>query len=167
MCAIVLIRRSRFTRSCYFADRDLRDRANFSLQGSNPGQTVRSFLLVWPSSVDGDLSDRTNLPIAIMRSCYFADRDVHDCINSPIVIYAIVLFRRSWFMWSCYLVGPGFEPRPNSMIFFIGPGFNSQARSPVSGQCDSWPMSLAPTNGELGWWGEKTSWEEKNARWLC
>ena len=30
MCAIVLIRRSRFTRSCCFADRDLRDRAIFS-----------------------------------------------------------------------------------------------------------------------------------------
>ena len=41
-----------------------------------------------------------------------------------------------------FLVGPGFEPRPNSTIFFIGPGFDSQARSPVLGQCDSWPMSL-------------------------
>ena len=40
-----------------------------------------------------------------------------------------------------FLVGPGFEPRPSSTIFFIGPGFDSQARSPVSGQCDSWPMS--------------------------
>ena len=123
------------------------------------------FLLVWPSSVDGDLSDRANSLIAIMQSCYFADHDVRDCINLPIAIYTIVLFRRSQFTWSCFLpiaiyvivlflVGPGFEPRPNSTIFFIGPGFDSQARSPVSGQCDSWHMSLAPINGELGWWGK-------------
>ncbi len=91
-----------------------------------------NFLSVWPSSVDGDLSDRINLPIAIMRSCYFVDRDVRDRVVSPIAIYVIVLF----------LVGPGFEPWPNSRIFFIGPGFDIQARSPVSGQCDSWPMSL-------------------------
>ena len=78
-----------------------------------------NFLSVWPSSVDGDLSDRINLPIAIMRSCYFADCDVRDCINlpiaimrscyfadhdvhdrinSPIAIYTIVLFRRLRFM---------------------------------------------------------------------
>ena len=90
-----------------------------------------NFLLVWTLSINGDLSDRINLLIAIMRLCYFADRDVRDLINSPIAIYAIVLF----------LVGPGFEPWPNSTIFFIGPGFDSQARLPVSGQCDSWPMS--------------------------
>ena len=125
-----------------------------------------NFLLVWPSSVDGDLSDRINSPIAIMRSCYFADCDVRDRINLPIASYAIVLFCRSRFTWSCsfadrdlrdrvilsiaiyaivlFLVGPGFEPRPNSTICFIGPGFDSQTRLPVSGQCDSWPMSLAP-----------------------
>ena len=100
-----------------------------------------NFLSVWPLSVDGDLSDRINLPIAIMRSCYFADRDVRDRINSPIAIYAIVLFRWSRFTWSCYfadrdlrncvilsiaiymivlfLVGPGFEPRPNVRSFLL------------------------------------------------
>ncbi len=78
-----------------------------------------NFRLVWPLSVDGDL---------------------RDCNNLPIAIYVIVLF----------LVGLRFKPRPNSMIFFIGPGFDSQARLSVLGQCDSWPMSLAPTNGELG-----------------
>ncbi len=67
------------------------------------------------------------------RSCSFADRNSRDRVISSIAIYVIVLF----------LVGPGFEPRPNSMIFFIGPGFNSQARLPVSGQCDSWPMSMS------------------------
>ena len=51
------------------------------------------FLSVWPSSVDGDLSNCINLPIVIMRSSYFADRDVHGRINLPIAIYAIVLFR--------------------------------------------------------------------------
>ena len=65
------------------------------------------------------------------RSYYFADRDSRDRVISSITIYVIVLF----------LVGPGFEPWPNSTIFFIGPGFDSQARLPVSGQCDSWPMS--------------------------
>ena len=63
------------------------------------------------------------------RSCYFVDRDLRDRVN---------------------LVGRGFEPRTEQYDFFIGPGFDSQARSPVSGQCDPWPMSLAPTNGELG-----------------
>jgi len=61
-----------------------------------------NFYSVWPSSVVGDLSDRINSPIAMLRSCYFADRDVRDRINSPIAIYAIVLFRRSRFTWSCY-----------------------------------------------------------------
>ena len=92
-----------------------------------------NFYSVWPSSVVGDLSDRINSPIAMLRSCYFADRDSRDRVISLIAIYVIVLF----------LVGPGFEPRPNSTIIFIGPGFDSQARLPVSGQCDSWPMSSA------------------------
>ena len=39
-----------------------------------------NFLSVWLSSGDGDLSDRINLPIAIMRLCYFADRDLRDCV---------------------------------------------------------------------------------------
>ncbi len=60
---------------------------------------------VWPSSVDGDLSNCINWAIAIMRSCYFADRDVRHRINSPIAIYAIVLFRRSQFTRSCYFAG--------------------------------------------------------------
>ena len=56
---------------------------------------------------------------------------MRDRVISSIAIYMIVLF----------LFGPGFKPQPNSMIFFIGPGFDSQARLPVSGQCDSWPIS--------------------------
>ena len=115
-----------------------------------------SFRSVWPSSVDGELSDRSKSPIAIYAiilfcrsrstwSCYFDDRDVRD---------------RVIFNWSVVRT-PGQPVR-----VFIGPGFNSQARSPVSGQCDSWPMSLAPTNGELGWWGKKTSLRKKNASWL-
>ena len=63
-----------------------------------------NFLSVWPSSVDGDLSNRINLLIAIIQSCYFADRDVRDRINSPIMIYAIVLFRRSRFTRLCYFI---------------------------------------------------------------
>ena len=104
-----------------------------------------NFRSVWLSSVDGELSDRS---------------------KSPIAIYAIILFRRLRSTWSCCY----FDNRDvrDRVIFnwsvvwtpgqpvqcFIGPGFNSQAGSPVSGQCDSWPMSLAPTNGELGWWGK-------------
>jgi len=42
-----------------------------------------NFLSVWPSSVDGNLSDR---------------------INSPIVIYTIMFFCRMWFTRSCYFV---------------------------------------------------------------
>ena len=63
-----------------------------------------NFLSVWPSSVDGDLSNRINSPITIMPSSYFADCDVHDCINLPIAIYAIVLFCQSQFAQSCYFV---------------------------------------------------------------
>ncbi len=99
-----------------------------------------NFWSVWPSS--GNLSNR---------------------INSPIAIYAIVFFRRLRFTQLCYfvdrdlrdrviLVGRRFKPWAKQCNIFIGPGFDSQARLPVSGQCDSWPMSLAPTNGELGWW---------------
>ena len=99
------------------------------------------------------------------RSCYFVDRDLHDRVNLSIAIYAIVLFHRSRITRSWYfidrdlrdrfnLIGPGFEPRTKQYNIFIGPGFDSQARLPVSGQCDSWPMSLAPTNGELGWCGK-------------
>ena len=75
-----------------------------------------------------------------MRSFYFADRDLRDRVISTIAMCAIVLF----------LIGLGFKPPAKQCDFFIGPGFNSQAGSPVLGQCDSWPMSLAPTNGELG-----------------
>ncbi len=60
-----------------------------------------NFYSVWPSSVVGDLSDRINSPIAMLRSCYFADRDVRDRINSPIAMCAIVLIRRSRFTRSC------------------------------------------------------------------
>ena len=90
-----------------------------------------------------------------MRSFYFADRDLRDRVILTIAMCAIVLF----------LIGPWFELPDQTVQFLIGPGFNSQARSTVSGQCDSWPMSLAPTNGDLGWWG-KNLIEEKNARWL-
>jgi hypothetical protein len=75
-----------------------------------------------------------------MRSFYFADRDLRDRVILTIAMCAIVLF----------LIGPWFELPGQTVRFFIGPGFNSQARSTVSGQCDSWPMSLAPTNGDLG-----------------
>ena len=60
-----------------------------------------NFYSVWPSSVVGDLSDQINSPIAMLRSCYFADRDVRDRINSPIAMCAIVLIRRSRFTRSC------------------------------------------------------------------
>ncbi len=39
-------------------------------------------------------------------------------------------------------IGPGFEPRTKQYDFFIGSGFNSQARSSVPGQYDPCPMSL-------------------------
>ncbi len=116
-----------------------------------------NFRSVWPSSVHGDLRDCNNLPIAIyaivlfcrlrfMRSCYFANRDSRDRVISSIVIYVIVLF----------LVGPRFEPRPNSMIFFIGPGFDSPARLPVSGQCDSWPMSGPVSDANFNPWSNNS-----------
>ena len=67
-----------------------------------------SFRSVWPSSVDGELSDCSKSPIAIYaiilfrrsrsaRSCYFDDRDVRD---------------RVIFNWSVVRT-----PRPNSAIF--------------------------------------------------
>ena len=37
-------------------------------------------------------------------------------------------------------VGRGFERRTKQYEFCIGPGFDSQARSPVAGQCDPWPV---------------------------
>ncbi len=92
-------------------------------------------------SVDGNLSNRINLPIAIMRSCYFANCDVRNRINS---FADCDLCDRVIFSWSRV------RTPAKQCDFFIGPGFDSQARSPVSGQCDSLPMSLAPTNGELG-----------------
>ena len=109
-----------------------------------------SWYMMWPGQIFFRSPEQSNFLIGLAvvrrwrftRLYYFADHDLHDRVISPITIYVIMLF----------LVGPGFEPRPNSTIFFIGPGFNSQARLPVSGQCDSWPMSLTPTNGELGWW---------------
>ena len=69
-----------------------------------------SFRSVWPSSVDGELSDRSKSPIAIYaiilfrrsrsaRSCYFDDRDVRD---------------RVIFNWSVVRT-----PRPNSAIFLL------------------------------------------------
>ena len=120
-----------------------------------------NFLSVWPSSVSGDLSDRINLliaimrssyfadrdvrnrinsPIAIMQSCYFADCNVRDRINLPIAIYAIVLFRRSQFTWSYYFSRSKVQTPGQTVQFFIGPGFDSQARLPVPGHRDSWPM---------------------------
>ncbi len=50
-----------------------------------------------------------------MWSCYFADRDLRDGV---------------------ILAGPRFEPRAKQYYLFIGPGFDSQARLPVSGQYD-------------------------------
>ena len=65
------------------------------------------------------------------RSCYFADCNLHDR----------VIFADRNLCDHVILAGPRFEPRAKQYNLFIGPGFNSQARSPVSGQCDSWPMS--------------------------
>ena len=105
-------------------------------------QVERSSLRsVWLSSVGH--FPRGSMILLSTWSCYFVDCDLRDRVN---------------------LIGPGFEPRTEQYEFFIGPGFDSQARSPVSGQCDPWPMSLAPTNGELGWCEKKTSWEEKKPR---
>jgi hypothetical protein len=87
--------------------------------------------LVWPSSV-GHVP-RGSMILLSTQLCYFVDHDLRDRVN---------------------LVGRGFEPWTKQYDFCIGPGFDSQARSPVSGQCDPWPMSLAPTNGELGWCGK-------------
>ena len=75
-----------------------------------------------------------------MQSCYFVDHDFRDCVD----------FVDHDLRDRVNFVGPGFEPRTKHRDIFIGPGFNSQARSPISGQCDPWPMSLTPTNGELG-----------------
>ena len=105
-------------------------------------QVERSnFWSVWPSSV-GHVP-RGSMVLLSMRSCYFVDRDLRDHVN---------------------LVGRGFEPRAEQYDFCIYPGFDSQARSPVSGQCDPWPMSLAPTNGELGWCGKKPHGRKKKPR---
>ena len=72
------------------------------------------------------------------RSCDFVDRDLRDHV---------------------ILVGPSFEPRAKQCNFFIDPGFDSQARLPVSGQCDSWPMSLWGTvNGHKKYCLIKSTW---------
>ena len=134
-------------------------------------QVERSnFWLVWPSSV-GHVP-RGSMILLSTRSCYFIDHDLRDRVNLLIAIYAIVLFHRSritrsWYFIDCdlrdrfNLVGPGFKPQTKQYNIFIGPGFDSQARLPVSGQCDSWPMSLAPTNGKLRWWGKKPHGRKK------
>ena len=48
--------------------------------------------------------------------------------------------------------------------FFVGPGFDSQTRSPVSGLWYPWPMSLAPTIRGSGWLCRKIkpSWGKKS-----
>ena len=94
------------------------------------------------------------------------NRDLCDCVILPIAICTIVLFCRLQFMWSWYFSRSKVRTPGQPVQFFIGPGFDSEARLPVSGQCDSWPMSLAPTNGELGWWEKNLMGGKKHAMWL-
>jgi hypothetical protein len=77
-----------------------------------------NFWSVWLSSVSHD--PHGSMILLFKRSYYFDDRDLRDHVN---------------------LVGRGFQPRTNQYDFCIGPGFDTQARLPVSGQCDLWPMS--------------------------
>ena len=52
-------------------------------------------------------------------------------------------------------VGPEFNSLPLQCDFFIGPGFDSQARLPVVGQCVLWPMSMFDKS--MSGWRPKTS----------
>ena len=92
----------------------LKDRI-FIRSGRRPSSAIWAIELIRRSRC----CDRVISPIAMCaivlirrsrftRSCYFADRDSRNCVISAIAIYVIVLF----------LVGPGFEPRPNSTIFY-------------------------------------------------
>ena len=120
-----------------------------------------NFLSVWPSSFDGDLSDRINSPIAIVPSCYFADQ-----------VLLIVLFCRLRFARLCYFIDGNlcdrvifswsrvWTPAKQYDLFYW-----SWVQFPGQIACLKlvWfmAMSLAPTNGELGWWGKKPHGREK------
>ena len=86
--------------------------------------------------------------VAVRISTYFLQS--HDHVHVFFTIYAIALFCTSQFSWSQYFAGPGFEPWTMQDLIFMGPGFNSRARMPVSGQVNSWPMSLASRSEDQG-----------------
>ena len=91
------------------------------------------------------------------RSRYFLRifRDPRESVHVFFAIHAIALFCTLRFKRSYDFAGPGFKPRTMQDLIFMGPGFNSQARMPVSGQVNPWPMSLAPMIGGSGWLAEK------------
>ena len=91
--------------------------------------------------------------VAVSISTYFLQS--HDRVHVFFTIYVIMLFCTSPFTRSQYFAGPGFEPWTMQDLIFMGPGFNSRARMPVSGQVNPWPMSLAPTIGGSGCFAEK------------
>jgi hypothetical protein len=117
------------------------------------------------------------------RSCYFIDHNLHDRVVSSIAIYAIVLIHQSWFTRSCCfidrnlrdrvnLVGRGFEPRTEQYNFYWS-WVRSQARSPVSGQCDPWPMSssgwtcpLCDVRSCCQFWSTWLSWTLCQYTWV-
>ena len=111
-----------------------------------------NFWLVWPSSIDGDLTDR---------------------INSQIVIYAMVFFRRYRFTQSCYFVDRDlcdrvifswsevWTPAKQYDLFYW-----SWVRFPGQITCFRPVWFMAYVTRPHKWWirvmGKKTSWEEKN-----
>ncbi len=117
-------------------------------------------IMMWPGQISSNLFKLNN---------QIFDWSGHHRL---IAIYAIVLFRRSWFTQSCYfadrdlrdhviLAGPRFKPRAKQYDFLLvlcsipRPDRLFQA-SVIHGLCQSPPI----------WWknltgGKKTSWEEK------
>ena len=118
----------------------------------------RFFWLVWPSSVDSNLCDH---------------------VFSPIMIYEIVLFRRSEFSQSCYfidrdlhnrviLAGPMFEPRAKKYDFLFLVVLDSIPRpdcqfqaSVIHGLCQSFAPSTLLQHF-LCYWSHWTSLPNHN-----
>ncbi len=74
--------------------------------------------------------------IAIYAIFLFRRFQLRDRVFSLIAIYTIMLFCDCNLRDRVILPGPRFKPRAKQYNFFIGPGFNSLARLPVSEQCD-------------------------------
>ena len=93
-------------------------------------------IMMWPGQISSDLFRELQVERSKFRSVWLSSVGHVPCGGMILLSTRLCYFVDSNLRDRVNLVGRGFEPRTKQYDFWIGPGFDSQARSPVSGQCD-------------------------------